>query len=74
LTSKAESDPVFGGLPKAFKALQRHSLRVAQPPQEAVLTSSEACQAIRVGSRARSMQYHVKIEENTISNWGKIPA
>lgn len=77
LTPEAESDPVFAGLPKTFKALQWHSVRVAQPPEGAVVLASSAactCQAMRVGSRAWSMQYHVEIEQNTISDWGEIPA
>ena len=70
LTPAAASDPLFSGLPKEFKALQWHSVRVAQPPDGAVvLASSDACggQAMRVGNRAWSMQYHVEIEEKTIS-------
>ncbi len=77
LTSAAESDPVFGGLPKRFKVVQWHSVRVAQPPEGAViLAKSDACpcQAMRVGRNAWSMQYHVEVEENTIVDWGNIPA
>lgn len=77
LTAEAEKDPVFKGLPKAFKALQWHGVRVAQPPEDAVvLASSDACpcQALRVGKRAWSMQYHVEIEDETIPAWGNVPA
>jgi GMP synthase-like glutamine amidotransferase len=77
LTDKASKDPLFSGLPKNFKALQWHSVRVAQPPEDAVvLASSQACpcQAIRVGNKAWSMQYHVEIEDETIPAWGKVPA
>jgi GMP synthase-like glutamine amidotransferase len=77
MTDAAKSDAVFSTLPKAFKAVQWHSVRVAQPPEGAVvLATSEICpcQAMRVGTNAWSMQYHVEIEENTISDWGNIPA
>jgi len=77
LTPEADTDPVFGRLPREFKALQWHSVKVAQPPEGAVvLARSEVCgcQAMRVGTRAWSMQYHVEIERNTISEWGDVPA
>jgi GMP synthase-like glutamine amidotransferase len=77
LTAEAANDPVFAGLAREFKALQWHSVRVAQPPDDAVvLASSPACpcQAMRVGTRAWSLQYHVEIEDETIPTWGKVPA
>lgn len=77
LTTEAESDPVFGNLPKEFKAVQWHSVRVAQPPEGAVVLAKSdicPCQAMRVGKTAWSMQYHVEIEDNTIVDWGNIPA
>lgn len=77
LTEAAGADPVFSGLPKTFKALQWHSVRVAQPPEGAVVLAQSdvcTCQAMRVGSRAWSMQYHVEIEPDTIANWGEVPA
>lgn len=77
LTDAGQKDPVFGGLPKDFKALQWHSVRVAQPPEDAVVLASSAicpCQAMRVGQRAWSMQYHVELEDTTIPEWGKVPA
>ncbi len=59
------------------KCLQWHSVRVAQPPDDAVvLARSDACpvQAMRIGQRAWSMQYHVEIEPETVDNWGAVPA
>lgn len=76
LTPAAASDPVFGDLPEQFKAVQWHSVRVAQPPEGAVVLAQSGacpCQAMRVGRNAWSMQYHVEIEENTIADWGNIP-
>lgn len=77
LTEAGRSDPVFGTLPPRVKALQWHSVRVAQAPEGAViLARSEACpiQAMRVGPAAYSMQYHVELEPDTIPNWGCVPA
>jgi len=77
LTEAGRRDPVFGALPPKGKALQWHGVRVAQAPEGAVvLAKSDVCpvQAMRVGSNAYSMQYHVELEPDTIPNWGCVPA
>jgi len=77
LTEAGRADPVFGSLPHRVKALQWHSVRVAQAPEDAVvLAASDICpiQAMRVGKTAYSMQYHVELEHDTIPNWGCVPA
>ena len=77
LTEDGKKDPVFGSLPAVQKCLQWHSVRVAQAPDDAViLAKSEVCsnQAMRVGARAWSMQYHMELDDTTIPEWGKIPA
>jgi GMP synthase-like glutamine amidotransferase len=77
LTPEAARDPVFAGLPEEFKVLQWHSVKVAQPPDGAVVLARSGacnCQAMRAGKRAWSMQYHVEIEPDTIEEWGKVPA
>ena len=77
LTEARQADPLFAGLVQTQKCLQWHSVRVAQPPDGAVvLARSPACpvQARRVGSNAWSMQYHVEVEPDTVSNWAAIPA
>ncbi len=77
LTEEGKRDAVFGRQPATAKALQWHGVRVAQPPEDAVvLASSPACrvQAMRVGRRAWSAQYHVELEDETIPAWGCIPA
>ena len=40
------------------------------------MAKSDVCaiQAMRVGSNAWSMQYHIEIEPDTVDNWGAIPA
>lgn len=77
LTTEGKADPIFAGMASRQKALQWHSVAVAQPPEDAVvLASSPACrvQAMRVGRQAWSMQYHVEVEPDTVANWGKVPA
>lgn len=70
LTADRRSDPLFADMPHRQECLQWHSVRVAQPPASAtVLASSSAChvQAMRVGSNAWSMQYHVEVEPDTVA-------
>jgi len=77
LTAEGAADPIFAGMAQRQKALQWHSVAVAQPPEDAVvLASSPVCrvQAMRVGRHAWSMQYHVEVEPDTVANWGKVPA
>jgi GMP synthase-like glutamine amidotransferase len=77
LTDAGRADALFTGLPPQAKALQWHSVRVAQPPEDAlVLARSEVCgcQAMRIGANAYSLQYHIEIEPETIPSWGCVPA
>lgn len=77
LTDQGLEDPLMKGLPRRQKCLQWHSVQVAQAPEEAVvLARSPNCrvQAMRVGTHAWSMQYHVEVEADTVENWAAIPA
>lgn len=77
LTEEGKLDLLFKGLSQRQKCLQWHSVRVAQAPANAVvLARSGVCsiQAMRIGTHAWSMQFHVEIEPNTVTNWGAIPA
>jgi GMP synthase-like glutamine amidotransferase len=77
LTEAGRADPVFGRLPFRARALQWHSVRIAQAPEDAVvLARSDACpiQAMRVGRAAYAMQYHMELEPETIPAWGRVPA
>lgn len=77
LTEAGLADPLFSGLAATQKCLQWHSVRVAQPPEGAiVLAQSPACpvQAMRVGPNAWSMQYHVEVQPDTVGNWAAVPA
>src|SRR5262249_34692935 len=58
------------------RVLQWHGVRVAQPPDGAVvLASSPLCriQAMRVGARAWGLQYHVEAEASVVRDWAGVP-
>ena len=77
LTAAGLGDPVFAGMAARQRVLQWHSVQVvALPEGAAVLAESPVCpnQAMRVGPRAWSMQYHVEVEPDTVRNWGAVPA
>jgi GMP synthase-like glutamine amidotransferase len=77
LTANGAADPFLAGLPSTGKCLQWHSTEVVEPPPGAeVLARSPGCnvQALRVGSAAYSLQYHVELTATTVSEWGQIPA
>ena len=76
LTDAGMADPIFKNMSRTQTCLQWHSVCVAQVPEDAtVLASSDVCrvQAMRVGDKAWSMQYHVELEPDTVANWGEIP-
>ena len=76
LTEDGQADPVLSGTPARQTCLQWHSVQVAQAPEDSVvLASSELCpiQAMRVGDKAWSMQYHVEVEPTTVETWSGIP-
>ena len=77
LTPEGRADAIFDQMDSRQPALQWHSVSVAQPPEDAVvLAGSPACrvQAMRVGERAWSMQYHIEVEDDTVRNWAAIDA
>ena len=77
LTPEGRADAIFADMPSRQRCLQWHGVRVAQPPEGAVvLASSDAClvQALRMGRHTWSMQYHVELEPDTVPHWGAVPA
>ncbi len=77
LTDSGLRDPIFKDMPAVQRALQWHSVQVETPPAHSeVLASSALCanQAMRVGDRAWSMQYHVEVESDTVDTWAQVPA
>lgn len=77
LTEPGASGVLFDGVTEVFECLQWHSAEITSLPQGAqVLATSPACavQAMKWGTRAYSMQFHVEIEADTVHNWAAIPA
>lgn len=76
LTEAGASGVLFDGVPDVFKCLQWHSAEVTALPEGAlVLATSPDCpvQAMKWGTRAYSMQFHIEIESDTVKVWGEIP-
>ena len=70
-------DPLFSGISSPLKCLQWHSVAVVSPPEDTVLlASSPECewQAMRVGDHAWGLQFHVELQDSTVSEWSEVPA
>ena len=77
LTDASRADPIFAGMAAKQKALQWHGAEVATAPKGAIiLASSPLCpnQAMRVGSLAYGLQYHMELTSRTVPEWGEVPA
>jgi len=77
LTGAGKGSPIFAGLPTTQECLQWHGAEVtAEPPGAQVLASSPACrvQALSVGDRAFSIQFHVEMTGTTVDDWAEVPA
>jgi GMP synthase-like glutamine amidotransferase len=76
LTPEGRADRVFGELPDVLLGLQWHGAAVVQPPDGAVVLAGNdhcAVQALRVGSCAWGVQFHVEVESSTIPKWARVP-
>lgn len=76
MTDAGRAHPVMQGVPDTLKTLQWHSAEVIRMPDAASCLMDSpvcACEAMAVGDRAVSMQFHVEIEPNTVRDWGEIP-
>ena len=76
LTAAGRGSPFYVDMPARSKCLQWHGAEVTQAPAGAeVLAASPACavQALSIGGRAFSVQYHVELTPTTVAEWGAIP-
>lgn len=76
LTEHGATGVFFDGLPETFPCLQWHSAEVRRmPPGAMCLATSPDCavQAMKWGTRAFSVQFHLEIEADTVPEWNKIP-
>ena len=77
LTPPGKASGFFRGFPTTLPCLQWHSSAVTAVPDELeVLASSELCgvQAMSMGDHAITAQFHIEITEDTIEEWGAVPA
>ena len=77
LTPPGKASGFFRGFPATLPCLQWHSSAVTAVPDELeVLASSELCavQAMGMGDHAITAQFHIEITEDTIEEWGAVPA
>ncbi|GGL36031.1 type 1 glutamine amidotransferase [Phycicoccus endophyticus] len=68
----SDADPVLGGLPRTFPAIENHRDEVATLPPGAVhLAASDTCQhqAFRVGERAWGVQFHPEVGAERLDRW-----
>jgi GMP synthase-like glutamine amidotransferase len=76
LTPAGLADPAFCRLPSPFCGLQWHGAQVRRPPPGGVVLASNrhcAIQALRVGHRAWGVQFHLEVDEDTVSEWSLVP-
>lgn len=69
LTEAAGADPVLGGLPSRFEALQWHHYTFDLPAGAVELAGNAYHQAFRVGSAAWGIQFHAEVTPATVDRW-----
>jgi GMP synthase (glutamine-hydrolysing) len=74
LTSAATADPVFGELPRSFRALQWHSDTFDLPEQATLLARSPAYPQAFARGRAYGLQFHLEVPPELASQWAEVPA
>lgn len=77
LTEAGAGGVFFDGVPEVFDCLQWHGAEVVRMPVGAqCLATAPDCavQAMKWGTRAHSVQFHVEVEPDTVETWARIPA
>lgn len=66
----AAADPVLGGFPPSFQAVEWHYY-ACEPPAGAVeLARSDSCvQAFRIGDAAWGTQFHIEVDRTILETW-----
>lgn len=76
LTLDGQASIFCDGVAETFSVLQWHSAEVTALPSDCkILATSKACavQAFSWANCAFGVQFHLEIEENTVTNWNAIP-
>ena len=70
LAPAAAGDPLFGGLPESFLAMQWHFYACRVPEDGAELMRNPVCtQALRVGEAAWGTQFHIEVNRTSLETW-----
>jgi GMP synthase-like glutamine amidotransferase len=75
LTQSGNNDAIFAGLPHELPAFQWHECEVQRlPGNTVILAANDHCsvQAMRVGTHAYGVQFHVEIDEATLEDWSTV--
>ncbi len=68
----AESDPLFGPVPMLPDVVHWHLDEITEPPLGAVVLAASTdypVQALRVGTAAWGVQFHIEVEYRTFASW-----
>ncbi len=77
LNAAGRASSYLSGLPNQLDCLQWHGAEITHIPEGAtVLAHSEKCavQAMSVGEKAFSAQFHIEVTQNTVTEWSAVPA
>jgi GMP synthase (glutamine-hydrolysing) len=73
LTDAAESDPIFGSLPREFDVFAMHEYAFHVPDGAIELARSSVCsQAFRLGERAWGLQFHPEVRVEQVAEWVRL--
>ena len=75
LTDAARRDPLFGDLPRPFKAFSWHADAFRLPRRAIPLAGSIAYehQAFRFGTNAYALQFHPEVRPDDLARWAAVP-
>lgn len=76
LTQAGRADAVMASLPDPLPVPQWHGAEVVRVPSDVyVLAQSSACgiQAIRYGTLAYGLQFHIEVTATTVDDWAIVP-
>jgi GMP synthase-like glutamine amidotransferase len=68
----ASTDPVLGGVPESFMAMQWHRYACELPPGAVELGRNSTClQAFRLGEAAWGTQFHIEVTREILLAWAR---
>ncbi len=76
LTRSGLADSVFSRLPATMRGLEWHGAQVLGLPADGVVLAANpdcAMQAIRIGSSAWGVQFHLEVSDTTVPEWADVP-